>query len=159
MSLATAVVDAWHSNQRINQALLSHLNAEMLALQTPGGGMTIAQHLAHLCESLKYWASYVDREGLAVLPDLYDPAIEDDFVVSMDLAEIQQVFERTSALVLRVAQQAQHKNVLPHKSLELFLIHMMVHDAHHRGQILLTLKLAGEALPDEDSLWQPWKDS
>ncbi|MEM6431914.1 MAG: DinB family protein [Deinococcota bacterium] len=36
-------------------------------------------------------------------------------------------------------------------------MHMMVHDAHHRGQILLALKTSGHTLPDEGSFWMPWK--
>jgi uncharacterized damage-inducible protein DinB len=32
---------------------------------------------------------------------------------------------------------------------------MIIHDAHHRGQILLALKTAGHPLPNEDIFWNP----
>jgi uncharacterized damage-inducible protein DinB len=32
---------------------------------------------------------------------------------------------------------------------------MTMHDAHHRGQILLALKSEGFPLPDENKLWSP----
>jgi len=46
----------------------------------------------------------------------------------------------------------------PHSSADAFLIHMMVHDAHRRGQVLLALKTSRYTLPDEDSMWISWKE-
>ena len=45
----------------------------------------------------------------------------------------------------------------PHSSADAYLIHMMVHDAHHRGQILLAPKTSGYSLPNEDAMWGPWR--
>lgn len=45
----------------------------------------------------------------------------------------------------------------PHASADADLMHMMIHGAHHRGQIRLALKTAGHPLPDEDAMWGPWR--
>lgn len=67
----------------------------------------------------------------------------------------------TYEAVLGAAQAATQKGATAygesHDSPDAFLIHMMVHDAHHRGQILLALKTAGHPLPDEDAVWGPWR--
>jgi uncharacterized damage-inducible protein DinB len=46
---------------------------------------------------------------------------------------------------------------LPQLSLEHFVIHLFVHDAHHRGQIILALKTSGFARPDDEPIWWPWR--
>ncbi|WP_232472200.1 DinB family protein [Deinococcus sp. DB0503] len=44
---------------------------------------------------------------------------------------------------------------LSHPSPAQFLLHMLTHDAHHRGQALLALKVNSFPLPGEDALWGP----
>lgn len=63
------------------------------------------------------------------------------------------------ARALAVPDSAPSKNAEepPHASADAYLMHMMLHDAHHRGQILLALKSAGHPLPDEDAMWGPWR--
>jgi hypothetical protein len=34
----------------------------------------------------------------------------------------------------------------------------MVHDAHHRGQLILALKTNGYPLPGDKLLWLPWRN-
>lgn len=38
-----------------------------------------------------------------------------------------------------------------------WLTHMLVHDTRHRGQILLALKPAGHASPDDEAPWGSWR--
>ena len=101
--------------------------------------------------------------GLQTLPDLYnadaDSYFSASFIPEKDLARIQEVMTETENAVLSAVQDNSEgdKGTLPHSSAEAFLIHMMVHDAHHRAQILLALKVAGYPLPDEDRFWGPWR--
>lgn len=84
------------------------------------------------------------------------------FVPETDHARIRVVLAQTAA----AAQEAEAVESAPedftgeppHPSADAFLIRMMVHDAHHRGQVLLALKTSGYALPDEDPMWIPWKE-
>jgi len=156
--MSRSIFEAWRVNEQVNRVLLEYLTADMLQARTPGGGYTVAQHLAHLAGSLKYWGSHLDEADMGNLPDLFDPQAE-AFVAEADPERIRNVMRRTAEKVLEVveAQPQGYKGELPHRSVEAFLLHMLVHDAHHRGQILLALKTAGYPLPDEDALWSPWR--
>ena len=157
--MANDVAEAWRANARVNRELLNHLTEEMLGAQTPGGGYSVAQHLAHMTEVMKSWGFKLD-EQLNALPDLYSDydEVADTFVAETDLTRIRDVMVETEEALLKAVEESEgEKGTLPHTSTGAFLIHMMVHDAHHRGQILLALKTSGHPLPDEDRLWGPWR--
>jgi uncharacterized damage-inducible protein DinB len=156
-----SVKEAWQANTRVNTALLEHLTPEMLDAHTPGVGYSVAQHLAHMTQVTKYWGSLRDA-GFADLPDLYfdyNPETQ-DFKAETDLGKVQAAMTQTWAQALEapdVAEPSGESVEPPHPTTDAYLLHMMVHDAHHRGQILLALKTAGHPLPDEDLMWGPWR--
>jgi len=126
-------------------------------VRSPGGGFTVAQHVAHMVAVTKFWGSLIDAERLEPLPDLADDD-GDSFVAEQDLGRIRAVLERTAAAA-RAASEAHPEGASesPHADADSYLVHMLVHDAHHRGQILLALKTSGHPLPDEEALWAPWR--
>ena len=150
------VKEAWQVNTRVNRTLLEHLTPEMVTAQTPGGGWTVAQHIAEIVATPKHFGVKFDEAKLGPLPDLYDEEAQ-GFVAETELERIHGVAQQTADAVLKAAETAADKGDLPHTSIDAYLIHMMVHDAHHRGQILLALKTAGHILPDEDLMWGPWR--
>ncbi len=158
MGISAHVREAWRINDSVNGVLLGHLTAEMLHAQTPGGGYSTAQHLAHLTEAKKFWGEMLDK-SIGTLPDLVDDMSGADFVAETDLARIQEVMGQTSQRLLESAERADGKGDLPYSSVEVFLIHLVAHDSHHRGQILLALKTAGHSLPDEGALWGLWRET
>lgn len=166
MSVSPSVRDAWAANTRANAVLLSHLTPEMLGAQTPGGGYTVARQLAHIINTHQYWGSLRDKARLEALPSPireYDEATG-HVEVETDLARLRDIQAQTEETALNVAAAEPEGARLPpgewespHATADAYLIHMMVHDAHHRGQILLALKTAGHPLPDEDAMWGPWR--
>jgi uncharacterized damage-inducible protein DinB len=152
--VSQTVREAWQANERVNKILLEHLTSDMLSSQTPGGGYTVAQHLAHMTATQKFWGKKLNSD-LGILPNLFDERNEKEFIAETNLAHIKDVMRQTSQRILESAEAAKDKGDLSQTSLEGFLIHMMIHDGHHRGQILLALKTAGYALPNEDLFWQP----
>jgi uncharacterized damage-inducible protein DinB len=161
-----SVQTAWQANLKVNMALLEHLTPEMLDARTPGGGYSVAQHLAEIVGTTKNWGSRLDQARLGGLPNLYtlrEDLDEEDieaFVAETDLARIREVLLETAAAAQEAAANSPEgfTGELPHSSPDAFLIHMMVHDAHHRGQVLLALKTSGYGLPDDDLMWVPWKE-
>jgi uncharacterized damage-inducible protein DinB len=150
---------AWNANTAINNVFLEHLTPAMLEAVTPGNGYTVAQHLAHMVECTKGWGMELEPSGLQDLPDLYsnyDPNTG-MFDAEMNLERIKAVMTQTRDALLETAQSATGTGKLPHATVGKFLIHMLAHDAHHRGQMLLALKANGHALPDEESMWLPWR--
>jgi uncharacterized damage-inducible protein DinB len=151
MAVSGTIKEAWEANDKVNKILLEHLTPDMLDAQTPGGGYTVARHLAHMTRTKKYFGMKLS-EPLTALPDLHDRATDK---VETNLAHIKDVMRLTSQRILETSESTNGKGDLPQTSTEGFLIHMMIHDGHHRGQILLALKTAGHSLPNEDLFWQP----
>lgn len=166
MSVSPSVREAWRANARVNNVLLTHLTPEMLGAQTPGGGYMVARHVAHMINTVQYWGSLRDKVRLEALPSPireYDEA-SGKVEVETDLARLADIKRQTETTVLDVAEAEPDGAELlpgewesPHATPDTYLIHMMVHDAHHRGQILLALKTNGFPLPDEDAVWGPWR--
>lgn len=153
MAINASVQTAWDRNLEVNRALIHHLTAEMLAAQTPGGGYSVAQHLSHIVGVVKFWGTLLDPARLSALPDL--PSAEGP---ETDPTHILEVLEATAEAALAAAEaRPQGSDELPHADADAYLIHMIAHDAHHRGQVLLALKTSGHPLPDEEGLWSPWR--
>ncbi|UCH24923.1 MAG: DinB family protein [Trueperaceae bacterium] len=158
MSNDEAVRKAWQTNLDVNLELVRHLTPEMLSAQTPGGGFSVAQHLAHIVASVKYWGMALEKGAFAGLADLYDPDAE-EFVAENDREKIETVLKETYECARAAAERHPRGSAeLPHADASAFLLHMMVHDAHHRGQVLLALKVSGHPLPAEQALWAPWRE-
>ncbi len=155
MSINSMVREAWLANNKVNKVFLEHLTPEMLSIQTPAGGYTIAQHLADMSNAAKYWLSKLENANINAIGNLYDENAE-EFIAEMNLERIRQVFQETTDVILKELDNADASQLV-HKSIESYMIHMLVHDAHHRGQILVTLKVAGHNIPEEDAVWMPWK--
>jgi uncharacterized damage-inducible protein DinB len=159
MAAGETLKRAWQANREVNLVLIEHLGPAMLKSITPGGGMSVAEHLAHICGTVKHWGMRLDEEKLERLPDLAEK-IEEAWVCETDLTRIAEVSSQTLETAWLAASEASpgERGQLPHASAEMYLVHMMVHDAHHRGQILLALKTAGHPLPSEEAMWQPWRN-
>lgn len=156
-TLSPSIEAAWNRNLSVNRALVDHLRPEMVDAQTPGGGYTVAQHLAEIVGTHKNWGMRIDDDVLRGLPDLYDRGSE-AFVAERDLERIRDALVRTAEAVLRMARaHPEGSERSPHADADAYLVHMMVHDAHHRGQILLALKVNGFERPDDELLWGPWR--
>lgn len=155
MNVSPLVKEIWQINDDMNRVLLEHLTADMLGVQTPAKNWSVAGYLAHMAGSKKWWASHISKEDIASLPDLYQET-EGSFIAEKNLENIKAVFDETSQTLLESAERAATKGALPYASIDHYLIHMTVHDAHHRGQILLLLRTAGHAAPDEDTFWGGW---
>jgi uncharacterized damage-inducible protein DinB len=155
MAVSELVKEAWQVNDGMNKVLLEHLTPDMLTVQTLDKNWTVAGYLAHMAGSKKWWGTHVNNEEVNRLPNLYSKSGE-KFIVEKDLEKIKAVFEQTSKMLLETADRAEHKGALPYASIDLYLIHMMMHDTHHRGQILLALRTAGYEPPDENTFWGGW---
>lgn len=156
------VVAAWRRNHSVNRALVDHLEPGMLGARGRVDGPNVAQLLVHMVETTKYWGDRLDPVGLAALLDLYHGEPESDEPGGLDpetdLARIRAVWDQVAEAALAAAlEHPTGSTDSPHPDGSAYLMHMMVHDAHHRGQILLALKAAGYELPGEEPLWGPWR--
>ncbi|HKI58260.1 MAG TPA: DinB family protein [Trueperaceae bacterium] len=153
---------AWERNMAVNRTLVEDLEPAMLSARSPGGGATVAQHLAHMVMTVKFWGDLIDPQRMATLPDLFrgepEGGAPEYLDPETDTERIAAVWRQTAEAALATA--AAHPAggpESPHEGGAAYLVHMLVHDAHHRGQILLALKTAGHPLPDEEAMWAPWR--
>jgi uncharacterized damage-inducible protein DinB len=155
MAISESVKEAWHINEGMNKILLEYLTPEMLVVQTPSKDWSVAGYLAHLAGSKKWWGTHLNEEKVDRLPNLYDETTG-KIIVEKNLARIKDVFEQTSKTILETAENAKDKGKLPYPSVDVYLIQQMIHDGHHRGQILLALRSAGYTPPNDDDFWGGW---
>lgn len=158
MAVSQAVQDLWQANNQVNENLIQHLSQEMLDAQTPGGGMSVAGHLAEISGTVEYWVSYLSP-GFKQANRLYS-MVEDDFIPETNLERYRAHFREGRDAALEAAQAVPEGETgqAPHLSADALLLHMIVHDSHHRGQLLLALKVNGHPLPTEEAMWLPWRN-
>jgi uncharacterized damage-inducible protein DinB len=155
MGISESVKESWHINEGMNKILLEYLTPEMLEVLTPSKDWSIAGYLAHLAAGKKWWASHLAESQAEGLPNLYQETAE-KIVAEKNLERIKDVFEQTSNTILEIAQNASDKGKLPYPSIDVYLIQQMIHDGHHRGQILMLLRNAGFTPPNDDDFWGGW---
>lgn len=159
MAISKSVSDLWHANDQVNHNLLQHLRQDMMSAQTPGGGMTVAEHLAELAGTTEFWVSRLAGEHLRDTPRLYD-VVNDEIIAYTDLELFRERLPISREAVFEAADAVPEGQTgeVPHLSADAVLQHMIVHDSHHRGQLLLALKTNGYPLPSEEAMWLPWRN-
>ena len=159
MALSASVRELWQVNNQINSNLLDHLTQEMMSAQTPGGGMTVAEHLAELAGTTAYWASKLSGQRIDITPRLYEIQ-GDDVIAFTDLELFRSGLPQSRAAVLAAAEAVPEGKTgdVPHTSADAVMLHQIVHDSHHRGQLLLALKTNGFPLPSEEAMWFPLRN-
>lgn len=158
---------AFERNSRANAALLAGIVNSDLSLSY-GGGWSVAQHLCHLAAFRRGWLMRVSpkhAERLELVAEAGDG--EDDvrpLVSAVD--EIADAFRAGDAAALAAVEEAlaegrlfegyyqQHPSDL--------LVHILVHDAHHRGQVMTLLRQGGRSREDltalEEATWPLWRE-
>ena len=158
MKIGPSVRAAWGRNLEVNRAPSRPPDPGDARRADAGGRLQrrsapVAHRRGH-----QVLGGLLDPERLSALPDLCDPdgdSFEDGS--EMDPKRILDVLEATTEVALAAAEaRPQGSDALPHTDADAYLVHMIVHDAHHRGQILLALKTSSFPLPDEDVLWASW---
>lgn len=156
--------EAWRRNARVNEALLEHLTPELMSVTDGRGGWSVGQHLAEMLSFRKGWLSRISPRHQEHLEHLYR-AVGDSFEpTTLEPAEFRDAFRRADEAALAAARDAQAaggsyeaQEYSTHPAM--FLQHALVHDAHHRGQLLMTLRLGGRRWEDaDDPMWAPWRE-
>ncbi|MGN6248474.1 MAG: DinB family protein [Ginsengibacter sp.] len=140
------VMETWFINHRTNLKLLDNITEEALTLTTSKrGGGTVGHQLAHMY-NVRFWKlEKIDKE---LVKDLGTMKAEDPKSIAM-LKECHTISADLVAEMLKEGIENGGKVKGNKRGLVPLLGYFIHHEAHHRGNILLTLKLCGFKLTDE----------
>jgi len=146
------LVEAWRTNHRINMMLIDKISAAgMLATLSVRGGRGVAGELAHMhnirCMHVEKRAKALGT-GLTKFPTGVVPT----------KAQLRQAMKRStdaveSLLVGVYEKRPKHRGFK--KGIFTTLAYFVAHEAHHRGRILLTLKVSKNTL-DKNTQMAIW---
>lgn len=147
-ALIDELVEAWRTHNRINLFLLERISDEGLACSSgPRGGGRVWKQFAHMhtirAYKLENW-----HKPLSLHLQKYGG----DEVVPRD--ELAAAFRQSGDAVeqfIRLASAGETKKQGFKRGLMTSMAYLISHESHHRGNILLTLKLCGHRMPQADA--------
>jgi uncharacterized damage-inducible protein DinB len=144
------IIDTWEINNRINLHLIDAIDEGNFADIAASKGRTVGEQLSHIHNVRLLWLN-------AAMPELMKKVkkIEKDSITKQFIKE--QFNESGKAISLMIDKgliDGKIKNFKPHPTA--FLGYIIAHEAHHRGQIILSLKQSGHPV-DKKTLFGLWE--
>jgi uncharacterized damage-inducible protein DinB len=146
------LLDTWAISNRISVYLLDALLPEALEGVGASKGRSVGEMFAHLHNTRLLWLK-------AAAPDLLTPAVSKlEPTATTDPAALRAALEASGQAIGELLQRGladgRVTSFKPHPVA--FLGYLLAHDAHHRGEIQLTLTQAGHKVSDKVGygLWE-----
>lgn len=145
------LLDTWRINQRMNLLLLDNISEAGFAATQTVRGRTIFQQWIHIHNVRVQWIQIC-------APCLSEKCLVLDKNMPFDKKNLRDSLELSAECIATLLSDSWEnggnisgfkKGVIP------FLGYFISHESHHRGNMLLTLKLAGEKIPDA-ARWGLW---
>jgi uncharacterized damage-inducible protein DinB len=138
------LLDAWRTNNAVNQRLLSLCGDESFELK-PGKGKTIRSNWVHIVGVRRMHLEESFRKEAGAIPKLdWKTASREEIAAALDVScELScLLFEKLDSKPTRWTAAK-------------YFGYAVAHEAHHRSQIEIALRLGGAELSEEDmfSLW------
>ncbi|HEX4949637.1 MAG TPA: DinB family protein [Blastocatellia bacterium] len=133
------LIETWQIHNRINLYLLAGISPDALQACPTKKGRNVGDQFAHMHNVRLMWLS-------VAAPDLMSSMEKIEKGTILSLADLEAALiesgEAMAQLLARGLETGKIKGFKP--SVAAFLGYAIAHESHHRGQIMLTLKLAGQ---------------
>ena len=162
------ILEAFARNGEVNAAFLAAIRDDDLGVSDDHGGWSVGLHLGHVAEFRHDWLRYVSPAHAEGIPSVVDgdPEGAGFRLTATTVVEIAAAFVAGDAAALAAVRGA----LAAGRPFEgaygsgptAFLVHTIVHDAHHRGQVASLLRSRGRRSRAElDALdgatWSVWR--
>ncbi len=146
--LVGQLLEAWHTNNRINLFLVDRIDDEgMKCTLSKRGGRNVVRQFAHV-HNVRVWHLENRARDLSKGLKVFATADEPDketLKQALDASAAAVATFFTRAVTGEGKARTLKKGVVPH------LAYFVAHESHHRGNILLTLKQCGHKIAQEDA--------
>jgi len=143
------LTEAWKLNNRINLRLLDALSDDQLAAVIQPRGKPVTSYFAHIHMARFYW---LERRARALTKALKKVAAD-----AANRDTLRPALIASGEAMAELFSEAERTGQIKGAKLGplAFLAYTLSHEAHHRGQILLHLKIAKQPL-DRDVAYSLW---
>lgn len=143
-SLSDALLTSFDTNDRINQYMIENLPANAWRAEPPDGkGRTIAAIVAHMHNVRVMWLKAAAKGSQ--IPDQLDRSS----VTPAQAAKGLETSRKALSAVLKSALDADGRVKGFKPDVAGFFGYLIVHDAHHRGQVCMLARQVGHPLPQK----------
>lgn len=155
--LPNLLLESFWRNGRVNAAVLDALTPPDLALSGGPGGNGVGELLAHMAGFRKGWLGRVSPAHAEELTQVGAEAGLDALRAAFTTGD-------QAALVAVRAASDEGRAFEPAYASDPahFLLHTLIHDSHHRGQIMTLLRQNGRTAEQMDALeeatWPIWRE-
>lgn len=158
------LLESFGRNAKVNKAVLNAVTEADLTSADGQGGWSVGQHLGHQAYFRYEWLSFISPPHAENLPLVID-GDEQFRLTTQSLGEIAEAFSAGDAAALKAVESAVEEGRSFEGAYEShpahFLQHILIHDAHHRGQVMSLLRENGrtpEQMAElERATWPIWR--